>query len=282
MAKPRKPQGKARNRKNPPSHVAPLLPQKKGKTGNPRPHTVFRRIIVDPAHQNGRAHVVRNKHVIFMDDVVDLLKKGCNDNEIRAHFQKAAKVTISDADFHIFRAWQARFAPGTLSKEFNRVGAHNIIMLDENMPASILYGVVKIFGRSSHVTADGLFGDNNNDEKHIWAHMVDNGYKAIITADSDFIDISRRHRERVYTAHGKIKGTPVHTPVVIRIKGNHSREGTLNLIAQYQKEIFQFIRTNDAVCLQISATGAIKIEPDAAFLFQGKRNHRPGKGPKHP
>ncbi len=223
--------------------------------------TVFRRIICDPNILDGRPHIKKHGgRIIPVDAIIDRLRRKRPFREIREEFGK-----MTDRDFVLCRAWQARFAPGTLSKEFSRAASpDNIIMLDENMDYGMLYHVVKLFGRSSHVTADGLYDENNDDEKCIWNHMIKHKYKAIVTADSDFTRISHRHRRNTIDKYGSVQEAPNHLPVVIHLM-NDNHEKALNLLRKYQDDILTFIENPDAAYADLTDKGLVRYRTDGTI-----------------
>jgi len=122
-----------------------------------------------------------------------------------------------------------------------------------------LYDVVRLFGRSSHARADGLYDEHNDDEHDIWQHAIDNKYAAVVTADADFLRISQFHRNRMTAKYGSLKACPEHIPALIYFERPMSKNETIALLEQNQSTILKFLRSNDAVALKITEDGCEKI-----------------------
>ena len=133
-------------------------------------------------------------HDIEVDEILSMIDSGYSDEDIcklyndkkdDSHNTSEEIIYLIPDDIHACRSYQARFMPDTLKSIFNRVSSDNMVMMDENMSYMILPTIVRLFGRSSHVLADGLCYEHNDDEKDIWAHMIKNRYKAVIRIAGD-------------------------------------------------------------------------------------------------
>lgn len=188
------------------------------------------RIKTDPAICGGRPHIHRK--YIEVIDVMNMLEAGDTSADIVKKYPK-----ITEQDINACRAYQATLIVKTLSKQFAQAGQKPFFMLDENTSYFMLPEVIKMFGPSSHVFAEGLFSENNDDEKHIWAHMVEKGYRAILTMDNDFKRISLTQRHRLAEQHGSLHECPDHVPTVISIPTDNNQDSILRLLEKYQDDI---------------------------------------------
>jgi uncharacterized protein (DUF433 family) len=199
----------------------------------------FNRVVRHPDKFNGEPYIA-NKDV-KVKDLIKLFSKGADNALIYKTYPSLDKKDIDSA-----RAWQVRFRPKTLKSTHNLDPNNKFFLMDENTSFYILFNVAKIFGYSSHVKGEGLHGiGHNDDEKHIWLHAIKKGYKAILTADSDFIDIATRHRRLILENYNSVNKSPLHTPAVIRIENNLSRNECLKLLDKHQDEIKAFVDDNN-------------------------------------
>ncbi|HTK84355.1 MAG TPA: DUF5615 family PIN-like protein [Patescibacteria group bacterium] len=216
---------------------------------------IFGAVVSHPDRFGGRPFL-REKNV-EVQPILDLIMDGLTDRQI---CNRLKKEKIATHDVEAVRAYQARFLPETLSKEFNRAAStKNMMLLDENIPYRTLYDVVRLFGRSSHARADGLYDEHNDDEHDIWQHAIDNKYAAVVTADADFLRISQFHRNRMEAKYGSLKACPEHIPALIYFERPVSKNETVRLLEQNRSAIMKFLRSNDAVALKITEDGCEKI-----------------------
>ncbi len=182
---------------------------------------------------------------VEVQDVLDLIDQDLTDEEICKKFNK--QVTQYDID--LCRAYQARFKTETLKEIFNRSSGHNALMLDENLSLRLLYDTVRLFGPSSHVYCDGL--RRSDDEKDIWAHAIKNKIQAVMTADRDFLRISKQYRERMIEKYGSLTDCPEHIPGVVFFPKNPDRHEALGLMEHNKRAIRRYLQDNDAIYLNI-------------------------------
>lgn len=109
-----------------------------------------------------------------------------------------------------------------------------------------LYKLAEIFGWCSHAEAEGFQGDgpHHDDEKDIFAHAVSENYKAILTADSDFIDIARRHKEKMKAEQNAAGKKPGRSPVIIHIDLQMPRYEAMRLLEKHKEDIADFTNQN--------------------------------------
>lgn len=233
----------------------------------------FGRVIRHPDRHEGAPFL--NGTNVLVQDILNLLNDGADEKDILATYPQLDKEHIA-----ICKAYQVRFMA------HEQVGMEHInpdekfFMLDENTSYMLLYDVARIFGWSSHVFADGLYNENNDDEANIWKHMVENGYKAIITEDSDFKRISRNFRRKVIEQYGSIENAPFNVPVVIFISKNCSREDVAARLEAFKDKILEYITDNDAAFATLSVEGFQKSHTDEELeTAQNPVFHAQGRKP---
>ena len=172
---------------------------------------------------------------------------------------------LEPADLDACRAYQARYLSDTLIKAFNLEANTNFFLVDENMSYMLLFDVVRNFGRSSHVYADGLRFHHNDDDRFVYQHAVDHGYEAILTSDNDFKMISRNRRRPILTKYGSIADAPHQTPTVVHMSNNLSREEVAAYLEHYADTIKQCVAENDCAYIKVGPNGVWKHYTDASF-----------------
>jgi len=232
----------------------------------------FGRVVRHPERHDGQPFL--NGTHITVPQILELIRLGLPDDEIALNLPDIQQLHID-----ICRAWQARFMahsqPGLEHLDENE----RVFMLDENVSYLLLPAVAKLFGWSSHVLAEGLYAENNDDEQNIWAHVVANGYKAVLTEDADFKRISSNYRRRILEKYGSIENSKEHVPVVIYVSKNWSRQEVAGVLEQHRAEILKFIADNDAAFMTISREGAQKHHPDTDTLKQIAAGRNPSTKP---
>ena len=229
----------------------------------------FGRVVSHPRRHQGQPFLSgRNIPVL---NVLNLIAQGCDDALIvdRMH----GKIDQSDID--ACRSYQARFLTDTLTEAFQLQAQDNYMMLDENISYLVLYDVVRLFGRSSHVYADGLYWDHNDDELDIWNHLRENRYKVILTSDNDFKRISKSWRGRMIQQYGSMDNAPENLPVVVSLMKNVSREETRDLLSCHQDDIRQYANDNDAAFATITKQGFRKYSLDKDVMRAKKQSFHP-------
>ena len=117
---------------------------------------VFGRVVQHPDIKAGRP-LLRTTLVEVLD-VLEMMRKGQSDAEICKQHQY-----LTTADMDACRAYQARFMVDQLENILDLQNQENVFMLDENTSYMALPDIVKLFGRSTHVYAEGLYADRNDD-----------------------------------------------------------------------------------------------------------------------
>jgi uncharacterized protein (DUF433 family) len=232
---------------------------------------IFGAVVSHPDRFGGRPFLTESG--VEVREILALFKEGLTDKEIGRRYRKQG---LKPREIEACRAYQARFLPETLSDKFNRVGKNNVFLLDENIPYRALYDVVRLFGRSSHARADGLYDEHNDDEKDIWQHAVGNKYAAVMTADADFLRISQYYRNHMIEKYGSLKKCPEHVPALIYFKRPLSMRDTIELLEIHQDEIRRFMKDNDAVYLLVGEDGCKKIYSHTHGKGMGPASAQPG------
>lgn len=204
---------------------------------------VFGRVVECPQVLDGKPFLFRKKHIPVLS-VLEMLEQGTPEEDI---LKKFAEYGFDHKDIAACKAYQARFLTDTLTKAFHLETQGNVIMIDENMSYFLLPDVVRMFGKSSHVLAEGLVGDDNDDENDIWAHVLEHDYKAVLTGDLDFKHISAKHRRQ---------NNDPNPPTVIYVSARGKNfADILSLLELYQKDVRDFIVRNDAPYATIEKMG---------------------------
>lgn len=209
----------------------------------------FNRIVSHPQYFHGNPFVIDAD--VPVDNIIRMFEKGYGDKTIQGKY-----AHLKQQDLDACRAYQVRFRPETLKDSHHLDPNDKFFLMDENMSYFLLYDVAKTYGWCSHVAAEGMQGKgHNDDEKHIWAHAVSAEYKAVLTADSDFIDISRRHRQKMIKQHGDVHKSPDNTPTVIHIANNISRNKAIYLLNKYEDDIRDFVMGNNHTHARLNENG---------------------------
>ncbi|MGE4312650.1 MAG: DUF5615 family PIN-like protein [Pseudobdellovibrionaceae bacterium] len=199
--------------------------------------------------------------------VRDILRVLDGDGSVEALIPQGA---LKKGDIAACRAYQVSYIPETLVDKLGPSLAENFILVDENTSYLLLWDLAQIFGRATHAYAENLCFDNNDDDKNIFQYAIDQRFKMILTADSDFQGISQYRRRRILLENDSIAESGEHMPVVVYFMKNLRRSQTRSLIAYYQDEIKDFIAENDAAYLEINEEGLWKCAPDSAFDQEAK------------
>lgn len=208
----------------------------------------FGRVISHPERHNGQPFL--NGTHITVPQILELIRLGLPDEEIVRNLPDIKQLHID-----VCRAYQTRFMAHTQPGMEHLNENNKVFMLDENVSYLLLPDVARLFGWSSHVLAEGLYAENNDDEQNIWAHMRANGYKAILTEDADFKRISRSFRRRVLEQYGSATDCPEHVPVAVYISKGESRHETLALLEKHRAEIIAFIENPHAAFITVNRNG---------------------------
>jgi uncharacterized protein (DUF433 family)/predicted nuclease of predicted toxin-antitoxin system len=241
---------------------------------------IFGRIVSHPEHHNGEPYLEGRN--ILVRDVIDLMIRGLPLDKIRTHFKNQS---LSSKEISSCRAYQASFMPETIQGEMKiKPDDQPIFLLDENVSHHILFDVARNFGRSSHVRAEGLHSEFNDDEKCIWSHAIKNKYQAVMTSDSDFKRISKFYRNDIADKFGSIEQYSDHIPSVLMLpKIPSSPKEILDLLKKHQQAIREFLDQKGIVFAQLTEEGLI-LPPYSNFdgkkaNKQSRPSPRPSPGP---
>lgn len=149
---------------------------------------------------------------------------------------------VRPADIEMVRGYIHRF--GSDIHNPLSIGDHPVrtLLLDENMPQLAICRLSKSFGWATHVAAEGLAGRDTLDES-IWQFASDKNFRAIVTRDTDFLEIQKRRAKEV-------SGDSFSAPLLIFVDGNVSTESLTGIFLRYKNPIQGYM--NDANCLAIS------------------------------
>ena len=183
------------------------------------------------AHTDFGPYIGRNG--VAVHDVLALVDAGLNYNQI---CKKIHGLTIKDV--MACNAYRVRFLEDTLAQAYDGENDDPYFVLDENISYLILPEVYRLFGRSTSVLAEGLFFHRNDDEKDVLAFASENGYEAILTQDSDFRTIARKHG---LSLQGEFQAASL--PKVVMIPHGLSVRGVTDLLRRHQDEIGRVVRS---------------------------------------
>jgi len=242
--------------------------REEGKSSLPSLKCEFNRVVSNPNKHGGRPFIVatvRDEENLFLREteievanIINMFRKKSRDSTILKKYPELSKT-----DLDACRAWQIKCAPQTLPENFNIDENKKFFLMDENISYLLMYKVAKIFGWSSHVSAEGLTGEHNDDEKDIWAYAVAQRYKAVLTKDSDFLEISQKYRRSIIAQYGSIANCPTNTPVVIHVEGNVEPKRLAQLLRRYECEIRDFVEANDHRYAVLGRKGLIPMYHDS-------------------
>lgn len=213
----------------------------------------FGRIVCDPDKFRGEPHLGRKQ--IPVKKILHMLGNGLKDDDI---LDRVPHLEPSDID--ACRAFKARFY--FQEQEAGRP----YFLVDENISYLVLAEIVELFGSSSHVLAEGLYHEHNDDEHDILQHAIDNHYRAILTGDSDFQRIAtRRRRDESHTQ--------TEMPAIIYIPRGRNRD-VKALLNHYVEDIKRFVDQNLSPYANLTAEGvyAAGIGKRARYCPQADRD----------
>lgn len=216
---------------------------------------VFGRVIQHPDCHNGKPFL--NGTCVTVPEILADIENGLSDSEITDKYEDINKLHI-----RICRAYQARFEAHTQTDLEHVDPDDKVFMLDENISYTLLYDVAREYGWCSHVYADGLYGDTNDDLLNIWAHMVQQGYKAILTQDSDFKRISRNYRRGLLERYGALEDCSDHIPVVVFVSKSLSLDKIIEKLRTHKSDILGLIDDNNAAFASLNGSGFTKHAKD--------------------
>lgn len=201
--------------------------------------------------------------------ILNLIDEGHSDEDICA-----VLPNVVQADIDASRAFKARFLFNE-NESISPINQKNpSLLVDENLTYLNLAEVISLFGPSSHVRAEGLYNQYNDDEKHIWAHAISRKYKSILTADADFQVISEKWRKQMIKDFGAVENAPFELPSVIHVRDMECRSDLSKYLNQYVGEIKAFIEQKQAPYADIRSTGFMP--------YHEKRTSKRGKHAETP
>ncbi len=158
---------------------------------------------------------------------------------------------VRPSDIEIVRAYMHRF--GSDISQPLPIEAHPVrtLLLDENMPQPAMLHLSKNFGWATHVAAEGFSGRDTPDEE-IWKFASDKNFHAIVTRDTDFLEIQER-RARAAWDDG------LAAPFLIFVDGNVSTESLTGIFSRHKTPIQRYM--NEATCLAISVSDKAAPKP---------------------
>lgn len=272
-AKHRKKQARAAHRHKKARGLSMPETKKRNDAADPSLKTIFNRVVSHPEKLDGQPYLINTD--IPVSDVIDFLAEGHEDQRIQQQFNG-----LSQSGLDACRAYQARFHPETIGTNPPLDPDNKMFFLDENISYLLLYDVARLFGYSSHAGAENMsgHGPNHDDEKDIWAHVLAEKYKAVLTADCDFIDIAERHKERIEEQYGSLRNSPEKSPVVIHVKPGTPAPHLLRLLQKHQEEIRDFTAQDSHICGYLIEKGLRLDQPEKLRKCAERKAQGQGQG----
>ncbi len=207
-----------------------------------RPSRALKRALISKEVEEG--HLTIPQSFAEAADVINMLDEGKSGRDIRKKYPH-----IRFSDITACRAYRVKFLAHTLADVFGVSRQKPQMMIDENIAYKLLYKIVPLLGKSSHVYAEGLYDENNLDYKHIWKHMIGKRYSGILTTDTDFKVIARDYREHLESTYGALQNAPekVLPPVVIIAPRAFSNKNLAALIEKHRGEISALLQNRGHV-----------------------------------
>lgn len=170
---------------------------------------------------------------------------------------------LEPKDIIACQAYRVRFLEDTLSSAYETKDSAPFFLLDENMSYLLLPEVYRLYGRSTHVLAEGLYFQCNDDEKNVWAFALREGCKAVLTNDDDFRGISMRHRRQILAkfngaAQSKLDQVPA---VIMPPAGMHPKQ-LAELLEHYHDQIMEVSQGGHYATYRLTRTGLSPRDPD--------------------
>jgi uncharacterized protein (DUF433 family) len=198
---------------------------------------------------------------VEVHEVLRLVGKGYSDLEVCKRIPGLDKKDVMAC-----KAYQVRFLSDTLTDAYDVRGGSPFFLLDENVSYMLLPEVFRMFGRSTHVYAEGLYFTRNDDEHDVWKFAVENGYKAVLTQDDDFRGIAKRHRARLSSEFGSVSDSGILLPAVIMPPAGSSHSDLVALLAQYRENILSLSHKAQHATYRMSERGFDPRDPDLALI----------------
>lgn len=154
--------------------------------------------------QAEEGHLVLSRSLTRLSPLLDDLSHGKSDEYIYAAYKGIKPDEIRTAKAYLCRFGADEKAPLALPQ------GQKAILLDENIPYTLLPYVQKNFGLSSHVEAEGLSRQNLAPHNKVHAKALDTlickfamaqQFTAILTKDTDFIALFKNPDHPVRNLH---------------------------------------------------------------------------------
>lgn len=211
----------------------------------------FGQIKHNPSVNDGAPYIHRTDIAVL--DVLELLEQGLDAREIMTSLPQ-----LRQKDIDACKAYQARFMSDALARTVDKK-AQPMFLLDENISYLMLPDIVRIFdeGMSTHVLAEGLCNERNDDEKDILAHAIEHRYKAILSIDNDFKQISMKRRHRVPGLYGRFHDRDEHMPLIVAVPGNHCRYELARLLEKHAEVLREMMEQKNIFVVHMTPSGPV-------------------------
>lgn len=229
------------------------------------------------AQENNLSLVSRFGRVVHSDDVsgpyishsgievrrvLDLVDAGLSNDQICQVIDR-----LEPKDIIACQAYRVRFLEDTLSSAYAAQDSAPFFLLDENMSYLLLPEVYRLYGRSTHVLAEGLYFQHNDDEKDVWAFAVREGCRAILTNDDDFRAISSRYRRQILSQfNGAAQAKLNDVPAVIMPLAGVPIIQLAELLEQHRDQIMEVSQGSNHATYRLTKSGLSPRDPDFLHL----------------
>ena len=191
---------------------------------------------------------------IRLDRVIHCIQSNpeADDHGIVGHLaQQHCIHGVRPADIEIVRAYMHRF--GSDISHPLPIDHHPVrtLLLDENMPQPAMLHLSNSFGWATHVAAEGLSGRDTPDED-IWEFAYDKKFGAIVTRDTDFLEIHKRR-----TAVGTM-AEDVAVPLLVFVDGNVSTKSLTGIFGRHKQAIERYMGNLNHLAIAVNEDVAPK------------------------
>lgn len=157
---------------------------------------------------------------------------------------------LKPSDIEIVRAYIHRF--GCDVAKPLPIDAHSTrrLLLDENIPQSAMLSLSQSFGWATHVAAEGLAGRDTPDDD-IWEFAYRHGFQAILTRDTDFLEIQKRRV--LSTMDGDMS-----VPLLIFLEENTSNSSLSRMFDHYKTQIENYISKKKYLACSLRDTEGLR------------------------
>ena len=214
--------------------------------------------IFRPRHEDNGAErflIVKDGSMkVRLDLVIHCIKSNpeADDQAIVGHLSQQHSIHgVRPADVENVRAYIHRFGSDLFYPLSINDHPVRTLLLDENMPQLATLRLSQSFGWATHVSAEGLAGRDTPDE-NIWEFACDNKFCAIVTRDTDFLEIQKRRTDKATMTDD------VTVPLLVFVEGNVSAESVTGIFSRHKRSIQGHMRDMNHLAIAVNENTAPK------------------------